>query len=120
MKVSRVLGGERAFLGEYDTLGDYAKLGNVFSSDGGFKDSPLAGGMIEVNTGPEIFVVANPVPEFLRPEPPAPTADGGGDGGAGPSGGPGPGGGPGGGEGGPAGGEGGPGGGPGDGTDGSV
>src|SRR5262245_57680239 len=115
LKISRLLGGSgKAYLGEYDTLGDFGKLGNVYAADGGFKDSPLAGGMLEVAVvGGDLFVIANPIGAFV-PQPAetfeVPT---GGDGGASAAagedggGGTGEGGGEGGGDGGPGGGDGG-------------
>jgi len=81
LKITRLLGGIRDYLGEYDTLGKFGKLGNVYAADGGFGDSALAGGMIEVQTSSEFFIVKNPV-QFVAAlgiEPISPESGGGGD-----------------------------------------
>jgi hypothetical protein len=82
LKISRLLGGDgKAFLGTYDTLGKFGKLGNVYAAGGGYKDSPLAGGMIEVETTAEFFVVKNPITAPAPEAPPAFVEPSGGDGG---------------------------------------
>lgn len=85
MPLSKLLGGRPGRLDKFATLGQFGKLGNVYGLDGGFKDSPLGGSMLEtesaLNVSEALPIAYAPAAGAVQVSDPSPGGGDGGDGG---------------------------------------